>query len=242
MDNTIISLTSIPSRFKYLPGIIQQLSKQNVSKIWLNIPFEYNRFPDVDIEAILPEITTPNVVINRCKDYGPGTMYFGPIDGGYKGENIIVVNDDTSYPEEMSRYYVYLIHKDPSVWCTSGFRIDEYVTNNGGVRRYDNETIDVTESYGGVILKTEWLLKMKEEFETLLKYTYNDDILVGNLLSKLGVYKKSVCDNVLNIGMISQYTYGMGEDALFQNNGEGSHVPNNKRVFTTLKENGCFYF
>ena len=28
----------------------------------------------------------------------------------------------------------------------------------------------------------------------------------------------------------------MGEDALFQNNGEGSHVENNKRVFKLLHE------
>jgi hypothetical protein len=45
----------------------------------------------------------------------------------------------------------------------------------------------------------------------------------------------------MNISMIRQYSYGMGEDALFQNNGEGSHVENNKRVFKTLEEMNMLY-
>ena len=77
---------------------------------------------------------------------------------------------------------------------------------------------------------------MKEVFLGFYKLTYNDDIIISNLLSKMNVQKKSICDQTMNIGMIKQYSYGMGEDALFQNNGEGSHVENNKRVFKTLKE------
>lgn len=240
MENTIISLTSIPSRFKYLPAIIQQLSRQNVDRIWLNIPYSYKRFPNKEI--VIPDMQIPNLIINRCKDYGPGTMYFGPIEGGCIAENIIVVNDDTSYPEHMSRYYVDLINNDKSCWCTSGFNIDEYCINNGKVNRYNYEKVDVTESYGGVILKLKWLTQIKQEFEKLLDITYNDDILVSNLMSKIGVSKKSVSDHIINIGMIKQYSYGMDQDALWQNNGEGSHVPNNKRVFKSLRDQNVYYF
>lgn len=240
MDNTIISLTSIPSRFKYLPAIIQQLERQNVNKIWLNIPYSYKRFPNENV--IVPDIQTSNLIINRCQDYGPGTMYFGPIDGECTAENIIVVNDDTSYPNHMSEYYKNLIKEDESCWCTSGFNIAEYCMNNGKVNRYNHEKIDVTESYGGVILKLDWLRQIKPEFEKLLDITYNDDILVSNLMSKLGIDKKSINNEILNISMIKQYSYGMDQDALWQNNGEGSHVPNNKRVFKTLSDKGVYYF
>jgi len=34
----------------------------------------------------------------------------------------------------------------------------------------------------------------------------------------------------------------MGEDALFQNNGEASHVENNKRVFKMLEDENLSYF
>ena len=47
---------------------------------------------------------------------------------------------------------------------------------------------------------------------------------------------------LMNLGMIKQYSYGMGEDALFQNNGEGSHVENNKRVFKMLEDENLSYF
>jgi len=86
------------------------------------------------------------------------------------------------------------------------------------------------------------LRDMKEVFLDFYKLTYNDDIIISNLLSKMNVQKKSICDQTMNIGMIKQYSYGMGEDALFQNNGEGSHVENNKRVFKTLKEKNMNYF
>ena len=74
---TIISLTSIPSRFNTLPAIVYDLEKrQDVDEIWVNIPCKYNRFPDVDV--VVPNFhTSSKVVINRCVDYGPGTMYMG---------------------------------------------------------------------------------------------------------------------------------------------------------------------
>ena len=83
---------------------------------------------------------------------------------------------------------------------------------------------------------------MKDIFLDFYKLTYNDDIIVSNLLSKIGIQRKSICDATLNIGMIKQYSYGMGEDALFQNNGEGTHVENNKRVLKMLQEKNLSYF
>ena len=239
MAETIISLTSIPSRFKYLTPIVHQLKRQGHT-VWVNIPYSYNRFPDQDVTV--PDINTDGVVINRCKDYGPGTMYFGPVEAGCYAENIIVVNDDTAYPEHMSKVFTSLMEQDPACWCTSGFGIDEYTKNNGKVMRYDGNNIDVTESYGGVILKLSWLRSVKDEFEKLLQFTYNDDILVSNLMAKKNINRKSICNNILNIGMIKQYSYGMDQDALWQNGGEGSHVPNNKRVFELLKKNEVYYF
>jgi hypothetical protein len=83
---------------------------------------------------------------------------------------------------------------------------------------------------------------MKDIFLDFYKLTYNDDIIISNLLSKMNITKKSIVDHDMNIGMIRQYSYGMGEDALFQNNGEGSHVENNKRVFELLKGKNLSYF
>lgn len=240
---TIISLTSIPSRFKTLPAIVYDLEKhQNVDEIWVNIPYKYNRFPDT--EVVVPEfLLCSKVVVNRCTDYGPGTMYMGPANSDKcDADLVIVVNDDTKYPPHLCSRLVELYNDDPSSWCLSGFRIEEYIHNNGIVARYNNEYVDVTESYGGVILNMNWLRCIKDLFLDFYKLTYNDDIIISNLLSNMGITKKSICDATLHIGMIKQYSYGMGSDALFQNNGEGSHVENNKRVFNLLKEKNMSYF
>jgi|TARA_B110000977_G_scaffold7765_1_gene10574 hypothetical protein len=238
----IISLTSIPSRFKTLPAIVYDLEKhQDIDEIWVNIPYKYNRFPDT--EVVLPDFSLcSKVVINRCIDYGPGTMYMGPANSDKcDADIVIVVNDDTKYPSNLTSKLVELYESDHSCWCLSGFRVDEYVKNNGQVGRYDKQYIDVTESYGGVILDMKWLRDMKDIFLDFYKLTYNDDIIISNLLSKMNITKKSICDQTMNISMIRQYSYGMGEDALFQNNGEGSHVENNKRVFKTLEEMKMLY-
>jgi hypothetical protein len=238
----IISLTSIPSRFKTLPAIVYDLEKhQDIDEIWVNIPYKYNRFPDT--EVVLPDFSLcSKVVINRCIDYGPGTMYMGPANSDKcDADIVIVVNDDTKYPSNLTSKLVELYESDHSCWCLSGFRVDEYVKNNGQVGRYDKQYIDVTESYGGVILDMKWLRDMKDLFLDFYKLTYNDDIIISNLLSKMNITKKSICDQTMNISMIRQYSYGMGEDALFQNNGEGSHVENNKRVFKTLEEMKMLY-
>ena len=238
----IISLTSIPSRFKPFPAIVYDLEKhQDIDEIWVNIPYKYNRFPDT--EVVLPDFSLcSKVVINRCIDYGPGTMYMGPANSDKcDADIVIVVNDDTKYPSNLTSKLVELYESDHSCWCLSGFRVDEYVKNNGQVGRYDKQYIDVTESYGGVILDMKWLRDMKDLFLDFYKLTYNDDIIISNLLSKMNITKKSICDQTMNISMIRQYSYGMGEDALFQNNGEGSHVENNKRVFKTLEEMNMLY-
>jgi len=238
----IISLTSIPSRFKTLPAIVYDLEKhQDIDEIWVNIPYKYNRFPDT--EVVLPDFSLcSKVVINRCIDYGPGTMYMGPANSDKcDADIVIVVNDDTKYPSNLTSKLVELYESDHSCWCLSGFRVGEYVKNNGQVGRYDKQYIDVTESYGGVILDMKWLRDMKDLFLDFYKLTYNDDIIISNLLSKMNITKKSICDQTMNISMIRQYSYGMGEDALFQNNGEGSHVENNKRVFKTLEEMNMLY-
>ena len=156
-------------------------------------------------------------------------------------DSIIVVNDDTKYPLDMSRKLVELFKTEPCCWCLSGFRVDEYIQNNGRVNRYNREQVDVTESYGGVILDMSWLRAMKDTFMDFYKLTYNDDIIISNLLSKMGIKKKSICEEGMHIGMIKQYSYGMGEDALFQNGGEGSHVENNKRVFKMLQDTHLSY-
>lgn len=240
---TIISLTSIPSRFNTLGTILKDLLKQKyIDEIWVSIPKKYNRFPDVKVE-IPDEIyeIDEKIKIKRCDDYGPGTMYISPALYS-DADLIIVVNDDTKYPETLTEHFLNSYNKDNCCWCLSGFKIDEYIQGNGRVKYINNNEVDVTESYGGVILKREWITTILNDFNELYKFTYNDDIIIGNLFAKNNIKKKVLSIPECNIGHIQQYNFGFTKDALFYNNGEGSHYENNKRIFNDFKKHNIFYF
>ena len=240
---TIISLTSIPSRFNTLGTILKDLLKQKcIDEIWVSIPKKYNRFPDVKVE-IPDEIyeIDEKIKIKRCDDYGPGTMYMSPTLHS-DADLIIVVNDDTKYPDNLSTELINAYKSDNCCWCLSGFKIDEYIQENGKVKYINNNEVDVTESYGGVILERNWIKQILDEFNELYKFTYNDDVIIGNLFSKYKIKKKVLCTLECNIGHIQQYQFGFTKDALFYNNGEGSHYENNKRIFNEFKKHNIFYF
>jgi len=237
---TILSLTSIPSRFNTLPSIVRGLLNQDVSEIWVNIPYSYKRFPTIEV-CVPPELfeIDPKVNVHRCDDYGPGTMYMAPaLDSD--ADCIIVVNDDTGYPPNLCSELIKAHKEDGSCWCLSGFKIDEYV--KGQFNRYHGVAVDVTESFGGVILRREWITMILPEFNELYKLTYNDDVIIGNLFSKHGIQKRFFASQTCNINLIRQYDFGMGTDALFYNNGEGTHYKNNIRIFKMFKTNGVYYF
>ena len=100
-----ISLSSIPSRFQSVKEVINSLNRQTTKpdNIFLNIPFSYERFPeikDVNIDTF-KDIKDNNFQIIRCKDYGPGTKLLGSISLLKNFDYVILVDDDHSYHPRM---------------------------------------------------------------------------------------------------------------------------------------------
>jgi hypothetical protein len=219
---------------------VRALVDQDVDEIWVNIPYAYKRFPDTEV-VVPPELSTidPKVKVNRCDDYGPGTMYIAPTLAS-DADLIVVVNDDTAYPPSLCKELVQAHESDGSCWSLSGFKVTEYI--KGQLNRYHGANVDVTESFGGVVLRREWIQTILPEFNELYKLTYNDDIIIGNLFAKHGVRKRFFASPTCNLGQIRQYQFGMGPDALFYNNGEGTHFKNNLRIFKLFKTRDIFYF
>jgi hypothetical protein len=241
--DTIVSITSIPSRFKHLPDVVKNLTRQGV-EVWVSIPHTYNRWPDTKVEVPLGLSDIPGVRVVRCKDYGPGTVYFGPLDGEASAHTLVAVDDDTAYPVHMTKVFEMMMGRQKGVWCTSGFRIPEYLERGGvGVPRYDGEEVDVAEGYGGVAVPVDCLERCKADFVRMYKtYTYNDDINLSNLMARMGVPRRSICCRTLNLAMIQQYQFGMEDDALWRNDGDNGHFLNNQKTFKTLRESGEYYF
>ena len=100
-----ISLSSIPSRFQSVKEVINSLNRQTIKpdNILLNIPFSYERFPEIKNVNIdtFKDIKDNNFQIIRCKDYGPGTKLLGSISLLKNFDYVILVDDDHSYHPRM---------------------------------------------------------------------------------------------------------------------------------------------
>lgn len=237
----IISITSIPSRFINLPMILRDLSKQYIDEIWVNIPYVYSRFPDTKVVIPREIYDIDKVVVNRCDDYGPSTRYFAPIINKCDADIMICVDDDTQYPEGLTKHLIVSYLTDKCCWGLSGFKIQEYV-DKSPIPREHNRHVDVVEGYGGILVELEWIRRIKDEFVELTGCTYNDDMIMSNLFSKYGITKKTYAHKDVWLGKIRQYQFGATEDALFYNNGEKTHYHNNVRIINEFKKLGKYYF
>ena len=104
-----VSLSSIPSRFDSVTRVVKSLNEQTLkpSKIFLNIPYNYKRFPDAkDINLdIFKDIKNDNFEINRSEDYGPGTKLLGSINSLKNFDFVILVDDDHCYHPRMCEIF-----------------------------------------------------------------------------------------------------------------------------------------
>lgn len=244
----IISLTTIPPRFKYLLETIKNLRKiDKCSEIWVNIPQKYNRFPDWNGE--LPSgLNNSGAIINRaCEDLGPGTSTFGPLDKTDATE-LISVDDDTVYPTNLvhSLLECYIRNDKSSAWGLSGFNFDKYF--KGEYPRGDGTSVDVLEGYGACLYKIEWLFKINQDFKELLSVTWHDDMLISNLLECIGIERRTLYKTECNIQHLKQLSYGFTDDALHHvaakdaGTSETSHTKNNIKILSDLEKIGKKYY
>jgi len=108
-SNFCISFSSIPSRFESIKKVLDSLNLQTTKpcKIFLNIPYNYKRFPNIkDLNLdIFKDIKDDNLEIIRCEDYGPGTKLLGSINLLKNFDYVILVDDDHCYHPRMCEIF-----------------------------------------------------------------------------------------------------------------------------------------
>ena len=125
----IISLTSVPSRFKNeLPKVLKHIKDNSEVDIVLSIPKEYRKswsWVDSDIEH-LKELVTINIV---DEDWGPATKLLGGIDwvkkNGLDVDGIITLDDDiifTDFNLQLEHLLKTATEKPNTVITTGGLR------------------------------------------------------------------------------------------------------------------------
>ena len=171
-----VSMSTIPSRIEKISEIIDNLNKQTLKpeKIYLNIPYKYQRFPDQTInEKDLIKLNYKNLEINRCEDFGPGTKIMGSIEKVRNYDCVILLDDDHLYDENMCHFFLKAFEKEQinySFYLNKIFRIK------------------MGQCSDGFLMNTKLLDNIEKFYEKFVKYNKNmfldDDLWLAIYVQK----------------------------------------------------------
>jgi hypothetical protein len=198
----IVSLTTIPTRFKYLYITIDSILSQTIlpDKIVIHIPTKYNNY-SYDANMI-PTFSSDKVIINNnVKDYGPATKLLGLYEfdlyNKMNDDDIIIVIDDdriynTNLIKTMVEYHKLYADKALTVagWDIETITNNKYKINNKKQPRgIEYKKCGYSDSIGGccgfLLNKKMIPFKYKELFNLTPKdaYYYVDDIWISGFLT-----------------------------------------------------------
>ena len=108
-----VSISTIPQRIKNLNESVKSLLNQTKKpdKIFINIPFKYERFTDTVKDDQIPKFDNNLIEITRCEDCGPATKLLGSLNKLEKNSLIILVDDDHIYENYMIEKFFYFYSK-----------------------------------------------------------------------------------------------------------------------------------
>ena len=111
-----VSLSTIPQRIKNIKRSVDSLLKQKKKpdKIFVNIPYKYNRFDEVIKDNQIPKFSNDIVEVTRCEDCGPGTKLLGSLKKLNKNSLLILADDDHLYEDYMIEKFYYFYTKAPN--------------------------------------------------------------------------------------------------------------------------------
>ena len=111
-----VSLTAIPPRIQNLNKTINSLlsQSQKPDKIFINIPFKYQRFAEIVKDDQIPKFDSNLIEITRCEDCGPATKLLGSLNKFEKNSLVILADDDHVYENYMIEKFFYFYSKSPN--------------------------------------------------------------------------------------------------------------------------------
>jgi hypothetical protein len=111
-----VSISTIPKRIKNLNESVKSLLNQTKKpdKIFINIPFKYERFTDVVEDDQIPKFDNNLIEITRCEDCGPATKLLGSLNKLKKNSLVILADDDHIYENFMIEKFFHFYSKAPN--------------------------------------------------------------------------------------------------------------------------------
>jgi len=111
-----VSISTIPQRIKNLNESVKSLLNQTKKpdKIFINIPFKYQRFTEIIKDDQIPKFDSNLIEITRCEDCGPATKLLGSLNKLEKNSLVILADDDHVYENYMIEKFFYFYSKAPN--------------------------------------------------------------------------------------------------------------------------------
>ena len=108
-----VSISTIPQRIKNLNESVKSLLNQTKKpdKIFINIPFKYQRFTEIIKDDQIPKFDSNLIEITRCEDCGPATKLLGSLNKLEKNSLVILADDDHVYKNYMIEKFFYFYSK-----------------------------------------------------------------------------------------------------------------------------------
>jgi hypothetical protein len=217
--NFIISLTSIPSKFKYINLTINSILNQTLKplKIIINIPLQYSfrfnyKLTDDDIDFFKKEFNNNLIQLNFVNtDYGPGTKLLGLFENNilnqYDDIYIILIDDDHIYKNIMIElFFLNILSFNCSV---ASFYT--YKTNNN---------ITVAQGADGFLIKKDLLndefLNYYNKIKNFDYIGYHDDYYISYFIH----LKNIQIHHILIDGLIYEQHENTFIDSLYKLEGE----------------------
>ena len=176
MSNFCVSLTTIPPRFDTIKRTIDSINNQTIkpNQIFLNIPINYNRYPNQNYDISKIENISDNLKIVRCEDYGPGTKLLGALNYLFAYDYVVLIDDDHIYNKNMLSIFNQQAKRDINKiysFCVS-----------------DIEDCKVGQGADGFMINTSFLKDILIFFNHFVKENkklfFNDDLWISIYLNK----------------------------------------------------------
>ncbi|WP_296864377.1 glycosyltransferase family 2 protein [uncultured Methanobrevibacter sp.] len=202
----IVSLTSYPARFKYVPSVINSIVQNNMKpwKICLCIYKEDEQYLTKEIKELIKSNTIELIIASE--NLKPHCKYYYTMKK-YKTHPIITIDDDLLYDNDTIRSLYKNYITKPNV--ISARRVHKISYQNGIALGYGKWIKEYTKcktpskdlfatGVGGVLYPPDILHIDDVPIEKIYKCIYADDILLKYLEDRLGVLTMWVENNKMN--------------------------------------------
>lgn len=213
-----VSLTTTPNRIGKIKNTIDSILNQTVQydSVILNIPYSYNRNPDLKFDKFQDYLINNNkIIINFTEDLGPATKIIPTCKLPFIGDNDIIfsIDDDIIYPN----YYIekfLMYHLLYPNCCITG--LSNLTYNND--KFHPLKECLLVNGYSCVLYIKKFLKDINLnlfDFNKVPLYVYlSDDIVISDHLKNNGVPIITLNSKDINI-----LEYGLTNDALHKGAG-----------------------